>query len=230
MVDETPGCSHQEQLCIVLRYVLGGDVEEQLLRVTEANKTTSEALFTIVSTALQELDIDVNNLRGQCYDGASNVSGVRSGLEALMKTLAPSGIFVHCYAHILNLVIVDAMSANRIARNFFGTMQNLYVFIGNSSKRHAVHKEKQPGLASDEDWKVQVRSLKNLSKTHWACNADTITSINATLQAVIVSLEHIQESDARPNIVAEAKGLLKSIDFKFILSLVVSILQNYKFK
>ena len=145
MVDETPDCSHQEQLCIVLRYVLGGDVEERLLRVTEANKTTSEALFTIVSTALQELDIDVNNLRGQCYDGASNVSGVRSGLQARMKTLAPSAIFVHCYAHILNLVIVDAMSANKIARNFFGTMQNLYVFIGNSSKRHAVYKEKQLG-------------------------------------------------------------------------------------
>ena len=67
-----------------------------------------------------------------------------------------------------------------------------------------------------------MRSLKNLSETRWACRADAITSINATLEAVIVSLEHIQESDAKPNIVAEAKGLLKSIDFKFILSLVVS--------
>lgn len=47
--------SPRTTICIVLRYVLGGDVEERLLRVTEANKTTSEALFTIVSTALQEL-------------------------------------------------------------------------------------------------------------------------------------------------------------------------------
>ena len=223
MVDETPDCSHQEQLCIVLRYVLGCDVEERLLRITEANTTTSEALFGILSTALQELDIDVNNLRRQCYDGASNVSGVHSGLQAQMKALAPSSLFVHCYAHILNLVIVDAMSANRMARDFFGIMQNFYVFIGNCSKRHAVYKEKQLELASDGNRTVQVRSLKNLSGTCWVCRADGTNSINATLEAVIVSLEHIHESDAKPNIVAEAKGLLKSIDFKFILSLVVSI-------
>lgn len=43
-----------------------------------------------------------------------------------------------------------------------------------------------------------MRSLKNLSETRWACRADAIASVNATLEAVIVSLEHIQESDGKP--------------------------------
>lgn len=100
----------------------------------------------------------MNNLRGQCYDGASNVSGVHSGLQARMKRLAPSALF-SAFTHILNLVIVDAMFANRMARNVFGTLQNLYVFIGNSSKRHAVYQEKQLELVSDGNEKVHASAV-----------------------------------------------------------------------
>ena len=129
IVDETPDISHKEQLSITVRYVHGQNVEERLLSVKSVDETSSEILFKTVCEALKEHDIDVKNLRGQCYDGASNVSGCYTGLQARLKELSPSAMFVHCYAHVLNLVIVDTMTSNRTARDFFGVLQNLYVFI-----------------------------------------------------------------------------------------------------
>ena len=55
-------------------------------------------------------------------------------------------LYTHCYAHVLNLVIVDTMSNNRIARDLFGTLQNLYVFIATCTKRHAVYLKHQREL------------------------------------------------------------------------------------
>ena len=85
------------------------------------DETTSEILFETLCAVLKSHGIDVTNMRGQCYDGANNVSDIETGLQARIKEISPSALFVHCYAHILNLVIVDAMTTNTTAQDFFGT-------------------------------------------------------------------------------------------------------------
>ena len=42
-----------------------------------------------------------------------------------------------------------------------------------------------------------------------------------TIEALVGTLKHICETDKKPNIVAEAKGLLGDIDFEFVLALKV---------
>ena len=48
----------------------------------------------------------IANLRGQCYDGASNMSGARGGCKSIVIREAPKAIYVHCAAHRLNLAVV----------------------------------------------------------------------------------------------------------------------------
>ena len=102
--------------------------------VIPVKETTAEVLFNTTCNKLEEHGIEISKLRGQSYDGASNVSGIHTGLQARIKELSPSALFTHCYAHVLNLVIVEAMNTNRIAKDFFGTLQNLYVFIETCTK------------------------------------------------------------------------------------------------
>ncbi len=99
------------------RYVWNGKVEERLLGVIPVKETTAEVLFNTTCNKLEEHGIEISKLRGQCYDGASNVSGIHTGLQARIKELSPSALFTHCYAHVLNLVIVDTMNTNRIAKD-----------------------------------------------------------------------------------------------------------------
>ena len=123
-------------------------------------------------------------------------AGVHNGLQARIKEISPSALFTHCscYAHVLNLVIVDTMNNNRIANDFFGTLQNLCVFIETCPKRHAVYLEQQRkvNLAREEERKREY-VLKRLSDTRWACRADSIKAFHHTIKAVIVTLEDIRE-------------------------------------
>ena len=230
IADETPDTSHNEQFSITVRYVYQGDVEEKLLALRIVDQTTSEMLFETLCAVLKSHDIDVTHLRGQCYDGASNVSGIRTGLQARIKEISPSALFVHCYAHVLNLVIVDAMTSNTTARDFFGTLQNLYVFIQTCTKRHAVYTQQQAEIhaRSGSTKSFQVRTLKSLCETRWACRANAINTFNATVGAIVGTLKIIRETETKAKIAAEARGLLSNIDFEFVLSLKVSILTVYK--
>ena len=85
IADETPDNSKTEQLSLLVRYVWNGKVEERLLAVIPVKETTAEVLFNTVCNKVEEHGIEISNLRGQCYDGASNVSGVHTGLQARIK-------------------------------------------------------------------------------------------------------------------------------------------------
>jgi hypothetical protein len=48
-------------------------------------------------------------------------------------------LYVHCYAHCLNLVLVDACTSSiGFGYDFFGVIQYLHTFIEGSCTRHAV--------------------------------------------------------------------------------------------
>lgn len=48
---------------------------------------------------MKSLGLDINNLRGQSYDGGSNMSGKYRGVQARIKTLQPLA-YIHalCFA------------------------------------------------------------------------------------------------------------------------------------
>jgi len=59
---------------------------------------------------LQLWKLPLVNLRGQCYDGSSNMAGARSGCKAIILQQAPMALYTHCAAHQLNLAVVAACS------------------------------------------------------------------------------------------------------------------------
>ena len=50
--------------------------------------------------------LTICRLRGQGYDGASNMRGEFNGLQKLVRDEAPYAFYVHCFAHHLKLVVV----------------------------------------------------------------------------------------------------------------------------
>ena len=48
---------------------------------------------------------------GQCYDGASVISGSRKGVKEKIKEKISTARFIHCFAYKLNLII-DKMEQN----------------------------------------------------------------------------------------------------------------------
>ena len=138
IMDKTSDISRTEQVSICLRHVLDGKTLETFLGFFSTVSTEGEVLFELVKKVITEHGLKLHDIVGECFDGASNMSGVRKGVAARMKECSPRGVYVHCYAHILNLAIQDTMSDVEPLRNALGTLQSLYNFLEGSPKRHAV--------------------------------------------------------------------------------------------
>ena len=173
-----------------------------------------ESLYHLVRTVLMTLGLNIEDIVAQCYDGAANMRGMYKGVAARIKRDNPRAIYVHCNAHILNLVLVDAAKAIIAARNTFGTISELHNFMEGSAKRHAVFEEMQ------KESGCKSLTLKSLSDTRWACRAEALKVIKKRLEDVITSLQKIADED--PSSGAQAQSLLNSIcTFNFVFNLVV---------
>ena len=74
--------------------------------------TDAEALSKIIKDALLRMNLSLQNLRGQCYDGASNMRNVNTDVQCHIKK-QPKALYIHCRNHCLNLALQDASSNSK---------------------------------------------------------------------------------------------------------------------
>ena len=159
--------------------------------------------------------IDPSKMVCQCYDGASVMSGCQSGVQRQVQEFAPHALYIHCYAHCLNLALFDCAKSVPVGWEFFALVQALYTFIS-TPKSHCVCKDAKK-LRPDK----QVHQLQQPSDTRWACRQGAVHAICCIFDAVLATLEEIEDDNDRTKAM-EARGLLLQVKcFKFVLSLVV---------
>ena len=110
------------------------DIREEFIQFSTLPRVTGEAIATNVCSDLASLGLELKNIRGQGYDGASNMSSSRVGVQALIREKSPLAIYTHCSGHCLNLVISHLCSLPMI-RNVLDKMKATCLFFLNSPKR-----------------------------------------------------------------------------------------------
>lgn len=129
-MDETQDLSYHEQVSIYIRDVDQNFAPHEVFLGFYKTDTTDELTLTnIIKDILNSHGLDINYMRGQCYDGAAAMRGSYSGVQSRIKKDNPLALYVHCYAHILNLGLVDLVKSVSMVRNTFGTLLTLYNFI-----------------------------------------------------------------------------------------------------
>ncbi|XP_019442305.1 PREDICTED: zinc finger MYM-type protein 1-like [Lupinus angustifolius] len=109
VIDESCDESQREQMAIVLRFVdKNGYIQERFFDIVHVKDTTSITLKKAICGVLSQHNLDVSNIRGQGYDGASNMRGEWNGLQALFLKDCSHAYYVHCFAHRLQLALVAA--------------------------------------------------------------------------------------------------------------------------
>ena len=218
LADETKDISKCEQLSIVIRYVEveTGIVYERFLTYVEAKSQTAESLSAYILDTLSKFGLDYNFMVSQGYDGASVMSGHCSGVQQRIKNVAPQAMYIHCYAHCLNLVLVDCAKINTDAANFFMLIEALYVFL-TTSKAHTIYLEKQKELHPTQ----QIHELVRLSDTRWSSRWSSINALCRTFDSVLATLDAIKNGLDKLKAVEGGGLLLQVKSFKFIVQLIV---------
>ena len=96
--------------------------------------TSGQAIADKIKFTLEKLTLDLNNLRGQEYDGAGNMSGKNIGAAAIIQHDHRKELYVHCVLLVLNQCVVAACSIQAI-RNMYGVVEGICLFFNYSPKR-----------------------------------------------------------------------------------------------
>ncbi|KAM1302248.1 hypothetical protein ACFX2H_013196 [Malus domestica] len=236
LVDEARDVSIKEQMAVVLRYVdKNGKVIERFVGVQHVPDTTSNTLKESIDAFFHFNELSFSNLRGQGYDGASNMKGEFNGLKTKILNDQPCAFYVHCFAHQLQLALVAVAKNNVDVNTFFLLANNVVNNIGVSCKRRDALREMQQKelmKALENDSLMtgrglnQETSLKRAGATRWNSHYGTLISLITMFSSVVNVLEMIVDDNTNDS-VAEANRLLKDIqsfEFVFLLFLMKSIL------
>uniref|UniRef100_A0A0D3B8F7 HAT C-terminal dimerisation domain-containing protein n=1 Tax=Brassica oleracea var. oleracea TaxID=109376 RepID=A0A0D3B8F7_BRAOL len=90
---------------ILEEIVHGGAIKERFIGVVHVKETSSLALKSAIDDLFARYGMSIKNVRGQGYDGASNMSSEFNGLRSLVARETSSAYYVHCFAYQLQLVL-----------------------------------------------------------------------------------------------------------------------------
>ncbi|KAK9665781.1 hypothetical protein RND81_14G135800 [Saponaria officinalis] len=233
LADESSDVSHKEELAICLRYVnKDGKICERFLEILHVKDTTSLTLFEKIKKLLDNHSLSMSNIRGQGYDGASNMRGELNGLQNLKMRDNPCAYYVHCFAHQLQLTLVAVAKENKDCAKFFQHLGIVLNNIGYSCKRLEKVRDIQAdkvleALASGESESGkglnQELGLSRPGETRWGSHFKSISRVMSLYATLIKVFEIISKEAKSVDDRAKAEiGIdhLESFEFVFMLHLM----------
>jgi len=91
-----------------------------------------------IKDVLLRMNLPLSNCRGQCYDGASNMSGIRGGVSTQLTATEKQALFTHCYCHALNFAISDTIKQSKICPTVLEVAFEITKLVKFSPKRNAI--------------------------------------------------------------------------------------------
>ncbi|XP_008244301.1 PREDICTED: zinc finger MYM-type protein 1-like [Prunus mume] len=237
LVDKSLDESGKEQMAIIPRFVdCDGFIRERFFDIVSVVDTNALTLKQKICKVLDNNGILVENMRGQGYDGASNIRGSWNGLQALFLQDYPYAYYVHCFAHPLQLALNGATKDVKVVWRFFSMLTNIVNFVSASAKRHnelnLIRKAELKKLLDSGELETgrglnQGRSLKRAGATRWGSHFASITRLMSSFKETKILLQEISEhgpnqqfrSDAESNYIA-----MMSFEFVFALLLIDKIM------
>ena len=218
VLDETFDISVLEQVGVCLRYVSRSlDVNESFLGFYETSSTTADILFRILQDTLVRFQLSFENCRGQCFDGAANLSGKLSGVQTKVHEIQPKALHVHCTSHSLNLAFQDALGVVAECRDAMNLAKDVINFVRDSPKRLACFSSMQE--CDDR------HTLRPLCPTRWTMRVSSVRSLLENYDALLAFLQDTSDTTVG-EVGAKASGYhtqLHKFETFFALKLVVEI-------
>lgn len=231
MVDEVTS-HNQELMPLCVRFVdVQKNIREEFIQFSTLSRVTGEAIAARICSDLTSLGLDLKNIRGQGYDGASNMSSNRVGVQALIREHSPLAFYTHCSGHCLNLVICHSCTFP-IVRNVIDKMKATCLFFLNSPKRNGLLCE----IVTSNVVEVSRRKpLIDLCKTRWAERQSSFQHFYQAYKFIVIAYEAIalglHRSDLSENYSAAtwdpdsrttANSLLHAVTtFEFIIGFLI---------
>ena len=224
MADEVTDSSNREQVAICLRWIDEKfNAHEDFIGLHKVESIQANSLVAVLKDILLRLNLSLANCRGQCYDGAANMAGIRTGVATQISECEQRAIFTHCYGHALNLAAADTMRQSKVLCNALDTVGEISRLLKYSPRRdslfESIKSDVSPGLPG----------FRTLCPTRWTTKAASLQSVidnYVVFQELWVEAKDVTtDSEARARING-VEAQMMQFDFLFGLVLGVYILSH----
>ena len=172
MIDETTDCTNKEQAVVVIRWVDDSlSVYEEFLGLHEVENIEANTLVSAIEDTLLRANLSIQKIRGQCYDGSSNMSGLRNGVAKQIMDKEARALYTHCYGHTLSLASMDAVKGCQIMKKALEGTSEVTKLIKCSPRRDDIFRKLKSELAPE------TPRIRVLCPTRWTVRADAFSSI-----------------------------------------------------
>ena len=238
LVDEAHDKSMKEQMVVVLRYVdINGFVRERFFGIVHIVDTTAVTLKKEIYYLFSNYCLDIQNIRGQGYDGESNMRGEWNGLQTLILNDCPYAYYIHCFAHRLQLALVVASKEVILVQSFFNRLSSIVNVVGASCKRteqlNKAYADQIAYFVEIGELETgrglnQISTLQRAGDTHWGSHLRSISRlVNIFSPTCEILLKIIKEGNTNSQREAtySCYHAMISFEFVFILHLMKEIME-----
>ena len=225
MADEVTDSSNREQFVICIRWVDSGLIaDEDLLGLYQVPDISSATLVQCLRDVLTRMSLSINNCRGQCYDGANNMSGIRSGVATQILKEEERALFTHCYGHALNLAVSDTVRKVKLLHDTLDTTSEISKLLKYSPKRDTMFEKLKKELAPE------TPGFRTLYPTRWTVKANSLKSVLDNFKPLTQLWEDSLETNLNSEIKSRIIGVkthVRAFDYFFGLHLVGFMVMNH---
>ena len=163
-MDETTDISNKEQATVVIQCVENFTVHEEFLGLYSLPSIDSDVIVGMIKNVLIRMNLNINKLRGQCYNGASTMKGHRSGVSTQISQIEPRAVYTHCYGHSLNLAASDALKGSKLMKDALETVHEISKLIKYSPRQEGIFQKLKEDLILELEFYVQRDGLLGLNQ------------------------------------------------------------------
>ena len=177
----------------------------------QTKSTDADSLLCVIKDTLLRFNINLSLCRGQCYDGASAMSGTRRGVAKILADEEPRAVYTHCYGHILNLAVNDTIRECSVMKSAFDTVNEVSKLIKKSPKREAIFRDIKMELAPE------TAGFRVLCPTRWTVRALTLQSVLNNYDAILRLWDEAKDATKDTEIKARIIGVETQMNtFRFL--------------
>jgi len=196
LADETTDVSQTEQLSLSVRFIQDTKVPKEFLCFVPVFSTTGKDLASTSRTQLSQLGLNLEHMRGQGYDGASNMSGRYRGVQARVKELYPLAMYSTLIAATMfltwSLVLYRSCQLSEMRWQLY---RYICVFLSRSAQRVSIFPDNVEREVSGSASSRQ--KLKPFCATRLVERHDSIIIFLSLLPAVFLHLRNCSRKTSK---------------------------------
>lgn len=169
------------------------------------------------------MNISLHKLRGQCYDGAATMAGLKSDVAKQIQDIEPRAVYTHCYGHSLNLACADTIKTCKVLKDALDTTHEITKLIKKSRRRNTIFDRLRGEMVSD----APGHGIRVLCPTRWTVRAEALQSILENYEVLMElweeSAEVVNDTEMKARILG-VQSAMQTFDFFYGATLAYMIL------